>query len=156
MSSSEERGGQAVNEHPEDFRGTTLLRQAAAHEEMVRGNPDPFIQMWSRRDPVSLFGAWGPCQTGWERLVRTFRWVGSRYSGGARATSQVEVLGFGDELAYTVGYEEQVASVDGAPEAPIRLRVTHIYRREDGEWRLVHRHADFAPPDQSPGDRPAE
>lgn len=98
---------------------------------------------------MSLFGAWGPCQTGWERLVRTFRWVGSRYSGGTAATSVVEVLGLGDELAYTVGYEGQVASVDGAPEGPMRLRVTHIYRRENGEWRLVHRHADLAPPDQS-------
>ena len=82
-----------MNEHPEDFRNATLRRQAVAHEEMVRGNPEPFIRMWSRREPVSLFGAWGPCQTGWERLVRTFRWVGSRYSGGTAATSVVEVLG---------------------------------------------------------------
>jgi len=28
------------------------------------------------------------------------------------------------------------------------IRVTHIYRRIDGEWKLVHRHADFPPPDQ--------
>jgi len=145
-----------MNEHPEDFRNATLRRQAVAHEEMVRGNPEPFIRMWSRREPVSLFGVWGPCQTGWERLVRTFRWVGSRYSGGTAATSVVEVLGLGDELAYTVGYEGQVASVDGAPEGPMRLRVTHIYRRENGEWRLVHRHADLAPPDQSPGDSHVE
>ena len=23
-----------------------------------------------------------------------------------------------------------------------RVRVTHIYRREDGAWKIVHRHAD--------------
>ena len=28
------------------------------------------------------------------------------------------------------------------------VRVTHIYRRIDGEWKLMHRHADFPPPDQ--------
>lgn len=66
------------------------------------------------------------------------------------------MLGLGDELAYTVGYEEQVASNDGGPEAPMRLRVTHIYRRENGEWLLVHRHADFPPLDQSPGEEKAE
>jgi hypothetical protein len=26
------------------------------------------------------------------------------------------------------------------------IRVTHIYRRIDGEWYLVHRHADFPRP----------
>jgi len=30
------------------------------------------------------------------------------------------------------------------------IRVTHIYRREDGEWKIVHRHGDVLPIDQSP------
>jgi hypothetical protein len=28
------------------------------------------------------------------------------------------------------------------------IRVTHIYRRFDSDWRLIHRHADFPPRDQ--------
>jgi len=28
------------------------------------------------------------------------------------------------------------------------IRVTHIYRRIDGDWKLMHRHADFPSPDQ--------
>jgi len=30
------------------------------------------------------------------------------------------------------------------------LRVTHVFRRENGEWKIVHRHGDFPPPDQGP------
>jgi ketosteroid isomerase-like protein len=33
-------------------------------------------------------------------------------------------------------------SVDGVPVEPYTLRVTQIYRREDGEWKVVHRHGD--------------
>jgi len=54
---------------------------------------------------------------------------------------------FGREL-YPAGDQLQVA-IDGVRQ-PVKLRVTLIYRREDGDWKLVHRHGDFAPVDQSP------
>jgi hypothetical protein len=46
------------------------------------------------------------------------------------------------DLAYTVGYEHCLRSLDGGPVESATLRVTHIYRREDGEWKIVHRHGD--------------
>jgi ketosteroid isomerase-like protein len=45
-------------------------------------------------------------------------------------------------MAYTVGYEHTSASWNGVPLKPYCLRVTHVYRRESGEWRIAHRHAD--------------
>ena len=66
-------------------------------------------------------------------------------------TAEYVVVHEGAVLAYTVGYETGDVLLDGAPMTPRqRLRVTQIYRREDGEWRLIHRHGDIAPPDQSP------
>ena len=38
-------------------------------------------------------------------------------------------------------------SWDGTPLEPYILRVTHAYRREDGQWKIVHRHADALPAD---------
>jgi ketosteroid isomerase-like protein len=47
------------------------------------------------------------------------------------------------ELAYIVEVERYKAKVGGGEElAPISLRVTSIFRREDGVWKIVHRHAD--------------
>ena len=48
------------------------------------------------------------------------------------------------DLAYTVGYEHTQAIVDGEPRS-YTLRVTQVYRREGGEWKVVHRHADEVP-----------
>ena len=65
-------------------------------------------------------------------------------------TAEYVVVHEGADLAYTVGYETGDVLLDGAPMTRQRLRVTQIYRREDGEWRLIHRHGHIAPPDQSP------
>lgn len=94
-------------------------------------------------------GACGPRKTGWSDLERTYRWVGSRFGGGTIASETV-IAYAGNDLAYTVGYEHGPVSVDGGPEQEMRIRVTQIYRLEDDEWRLVHRHGDFAPMDEGP------
>ena len=64
-------------------------------------------------------------------------------------TTDLEVAYVGADLAYTVGYEHNQVKVDGRPRT-YTLRVTHAYRREDGQWRIVHRHADVPPTDDGP------
>ena len=39
--------------------------------------------------------------------------------------------------------------VNGDPVEPYTRRVTHIYRRENDEWKIAHRHADYVPIDQT-------
>ena len=45
------------------------------------------------------------------------------------------------DMAYTAGLEHTSASVDGQPRS-YTLRATQVYRREGGEWKVAHRHAD--------------
>ena len=52
--------------------------------------------------------------------------------------------GASDDLAYTVGFEHTTASVRGGPPSAYVLRVTTVFHRENGEWKVVHRHADPA------------
>ena len=59
--------------------------------------------------------------------------------------------GVDQAVAYSVDIERSGGRFDNAPEvreAP--LRVTHLFRREEGRWRIVHRHADFLQPRQEP------
>jgi SnoaL-like domain len=55
------------------------------------------------------------------------------------------VIAYGGDLAYTVGFERSHVSVDSGPLRDMVIRITHVYRRIDGDWKLVHRHADFPP-----------
>ena len=115
--------------------------------EMGSGNPEPYIACWADSDDATLFGAWGPIDKGFRRLAKTFRWVGSRFRSG-RLVPEHSVVASSGDLAYTVGFERGEMTVDDGPPRLMTIRVTHIYRRFGDTWRLVHRHADFPPPDQ--------
>jgi ketosteroid isomerase-like protein len=130
-----------VNE-VEEFRATMLARQMEADEAFVHGDPRPRMELWSRRDPVTLFGAVGMSESGWDRLCQTLSWVALRFSNASEFRFDVEVVEVSGDMAYTLGFERFCGSIAGRPVEPVTVRVTHIYRREDGEWKIVHRHAD--------------
>jgi ketosteroid isomerase-like protein len=135
----------------DDFRTQMLARQAEAEEAIVHGDPAPRMELWSRQEPVTLFGAGtGECKTGWDELSRIFNWVASTFSEVSDFRFDVEVADVSGDLAYAIGYERFNGSIGGRPVAPVTVRVTHVYRHEDGEWKIVHRHGDSAPVDQSP------
>ena len=131
---------------PADLR-VALERVADALAAMFTGDPAPYAALWAAGEQPTLFGAWGPIERGHDAVVRTFDWVASRFSDGAACRPRYDVVDWSDDLAYTVGFEEVEVRVDGGAPAPMTIRVTHVLRRVDGEWRLVHRHADYPPTD---------
>ena len=127
----------------------SAIRQVDEAVMTIRsGDPQPYIDCWADDPDVTLFGAWGPIELGHPALTRTFRWVGSRFTGHSGGAVENTVVHASGDLAYTVGFERGPVSADDLPEQEMAIRVTHIYRRFRGEWKLVHRHADFPPADQ--------
>lgn len=118
---------------------------------MGAGDPAPYAALWADDPDDTLFGAWGPVEHGHQAVTSTFVWVGSRFSDG-RITPRHDVIGVSGDLAYTVGFETGQVRIDGGEPVDMTLRVTHVLRRVEGRWRLVHRHGDFPPQDQR-GDR---
>jgi ketosteroid isomerase-like protein len=123
------------------FLATTLARQLSAEEALCNGDPAPRLALWSTRDPVTVLGAERNAR-GWEEASQLFRWLGSRFSNCASYRFDLVAAGVSGDLAYTVGSERISLSMDGVPIEPFTLRVTHVYRRENGEWKIVHRHGD--------------
>ena len=134
----------------EDFLTNIINRQTIAEKAIHNGDPVPRLEVWSTKDPVTLFGAWGPCKSGSEEITRISRWVASRFSNCSEFNFEIVAAGVSGDLAYTVGYEHSIRSLDYGPVENATLRVTHIYRRENGKWKIVHRHGDALPFDQSP------
>jgi ketosteroid isomerase-like protein len=126
----------------EDFLGEMLPRQIAAERALHKGDPEPRMETWSRNDPVTLFGALGIVKNGWDGVSKAHRFVASSFSDNEGWNFELVAAGVSGDLAYTVGYESHRTAVGGRPVEPYRLRVTHVYRREDGDWKIVHRHGD--------------
>ena len=128
----------------EEYHGTI--------DAIVTGDPEPQKRLWSRGDDVTLANPLGPPVVGWDRVVEQLESaVASVREGEPVSYESISEYSTSD-LGYNVELERTRAKFGGSNEmTPVALRVTTIFRREDGEWRIVHRHAD---PITAP--RPAE
>lgn len=134
----------------DEFLSTVLPRQIEAEEAIHNGDPAPRLSMWSHNDPVTILGAFGIVSNGWAEVNEISRWIASRFSNCTAYDFELVTAGVSGDLAYTVGYERSKLSLDGGPIQSNMLRVTHVYRREDGEWKIVHRHGDGLSTDKVP------
>ena len=124
----------------EDFLAWVGSDLRQAETALHQGDPGPRHGLWSRREPVSVLGAWKSA-VGQPDVRALFDELGTTFASCESHAYEVvssEVVG---DLAYTAGYEHTRATVRGEPR-DYTLRVTQVYRRENGSWRVVHRHAD--------------
>ena len=114
-----------------------------ALDAFVRGDPELQKKLFSRRDDVSLANPLGPPARGWSAVEQTMERAASQLREGEPINFE-RISGYaGTDLAYIVEIERARAKVGGSDEAsPIPLRVTTIFRQEDGQWKVLHRHAD--------------
>jgi len=125
----------------EKFLAATMPRLTEAEIAIHNGDASQRIAMWSRHEPVTLFGA-AATRTGWAEARRIFEQLGSSFSDCTSYEIEVVAAGASGDLAYLVAFEHTTASVNGAPPESYTLRVTTVFRREDGQWRVAHRHGD--------------
>jgi ketosteroid isomerase-like protein len=112
--------------------------------DFVKGNPEPVKKLFSHREDVSLANPLGPPARGWEQVAQTIERAASNFTDGEMGAFENVAKYVTPELAYAVWLERAKAKVGGEEDifAPIALRVTMIFRPEEGTWKVVHRHAD--------------
>ena len=118
------------------FESTWRQAETALHN----GDAGPRFATWSDRPPLTLFGAWFTA-TDPDGVHAVFHRLAKGFSNSAASSIEVIVADVSGDLAYTVHRERTSTSVDGVPREYV-LRVTQVYRREAGQWKVAHRHAD--------------
>ena len=114
-----------------------------AQGDFVKGNPEPVKKLCSHREDVTLNNPLAPPARGWEQDAATIERAASNFRDGEDLHFENVAKYVTAELAYTVWLERVKAKVGGREDmAQTALRVTMIYRPEDGTWKVVHRHAD--------------
>ena len=109
----------------------------------VQGDPEPYKKLSSRRGDVTLANPLGPPARGWNQVEEALDRAASQLHGGEPIRSERISEVVTEDLAYTLEIERTAIKAGGSDQiAQVSLRVTTIFRREDGEWRIVHRHAD--------------
>jgi ketosteroid isomerase-like protein len=100
--------------------------------------------LFSRREDVTLAIPYGPPVRRWEQVAKITEHASSLRSAGKFVGSEIVAKYVTAELAYVVQIERAGAKIDGREDiTPYAVRSTMIFRPEDGEWKVVHRHADW-------------
>lgn len=114
-----------------------------ALNRMARGEAGAMAGIWSQAEGTTALHPIGGRESGWAAIAGSFDGVAGIASGGEIRLEQRHIQAAG-EMGYEVGVETGSLTLGGIT-AAIDQRVTNIYRREDGEWRLVHHHTDLSP-----------
>ena len=116
--------------------------EALAHQS--QGRPEPFLDLWSHADDVTIMAAVGGYHSGFEQVSNLLRWASTaQHFDGWSAENLVTIVV--SDLAFSVELEHYGRQVEGEDKG-MTLRATQVYRREDGEWKVIHRHGDILTP----------
>jgi ketosteroid isomerase-like protein len=116
----------------------------AALNRTINGDPGPMMEVWSHGSDVATMHPLGGRETGWEEVRASWEQVAQAFSDGQVPLEALVVVPLWDDVAYTLGTENGQAKL-GDETVSIDWRVTNIYRREEGEWKMVLHHTDVSP-----------
>jgi uncharacterized protein (TIGR02246 family) len=112
----------------------------AALNSVANGDARPMADIWSQSADATTMHPIGGRQVGWNQVRDSWQQVAEIASEG-RVTLGDQLIRVVGDAAYELGTEHVVMTLAGRS-LRAEVRVTNIYRREGGAWRIVHHHAD--------------
>ena len=120
-----------------------IARLHAAIGQVANGDVAAIKALYSHSADATSFYGWGGYEKGWDAVKTRWTWAGQQFKGGTVSYQNVTTV-VTLAMFYVTDIEsfrmDAMAGVDGP--TGWTNRVTHIFRLEAGEWRLVHRHGN--------------
>jgi ketosteroid isomerase-like protein len=128
-----------------------ITRYHAAMLDIVRGNAQPAKDMYSEADDITLANPFGGVARGRAEVMDRLTKAASHYVDGEVVAFENSATYVSGDFAYLVEIERYTTRVAGRENTDeVGLRVTSIFRREAGEWKIAHRQADTRVGPQAP------
>ncbi|MEZ5854905.1 MAG: nuclear transport factor 2 family protein [Hyphomicrobiaceae bacterium] len=131
-----------------------IARLHAAMADVANGDVRAIKALYSRSEDATSFYGWGGWEKGWAGVSARWDWAGQQFRGGTVSYKPISKVVAGD-LFYVTEIEtyaqQSMAGMEG--KTGWTNRVTHIFRKEEGAWRLIHRHGNRLEEQFKPGTR---
>ena len=114
----------------------------AALNTMLNGDAGPLADVWSHGSDVTTMHPIGGCEVGWEEVRQAWEQVAEISSDG-QVKLEGQLICAGADMAYEIGTELGRAKL-GDQDVVFDHRVTNVYRREGGAWKIIHHHTDVS------------
>lgn len=125
-----------------------MKRREEASQAYINGDVGPLDDQAVHQSPASIFGPKGDYVQGARAVNARNKADAQSFDAGGETHLEIMQMGAAGDLAYWAGIQRSTVRFKGKKEAnPLDLRVTEVFRREDGQWKLMHRHADPLSPD---------
>jgi ketosteroid isomerase-like protein len=133
-----------------------IARLHAAMAKVANGDVSEIKRLYSDSADATSFYGWGGYEKGEQAVSKRWDWAGQQFRGGTVRHENITTV-ITPEMFYTTDIEtfsdQRMAGVEGV--TGWSNRVTHIFRQESGEWRLIHRHANRLEAQYEPSTRMA-
>jgi len=116
----------------------------SALNKMFVGELEPMKQVWSHQGDVTYLGPDGSFRIGWDKVLPDWEAQAAMNLGGKVEPQDMHIT-VGRDLAIVSNYEIGENAPVGGQSRVVKIRATNLFRKEDGEWKMIGHHTDELP-----------
>jgi NAD(P)H-dependent FMN reductase/ketosteroid isomerase-like protein len=129
-----------------------LAKRDSIARDYASGETKTLDAILTARDPATFLSPRGDVVRGADAVGARYRDDAKTFARGGNSKLEVVQTGASGDLAFWTGFQHaEVTMAKGDERAQMTLRITEVFRLEDGAYKLVHRHADMAGKDSPMG-----